>query len=163
MSGLAKFTSMKSYLPAPIASVTACGDAGSRHLGLLVVRGDVLGRRDHLAVLALERLLAPAVEEVRHVRVLLGLGAAELREPAREMTSGKMSANVSLREGDRQPEGGVVRRHARVASVEGRQPPGPRESVERGHREGPRELARAVGPEVEVERRVAGPDAVVVT
>ena len=54
-----------------------CGHAGRAHLGLLVVGSD-LCRRHQLAILARERLLASAVEEVGHVRVLLGFGGVEL-------------------------------------------------------------------------------------
>ena len=60
---------------------TASATPPRRHLRLLVVGRDVLRRREHLPLFAGERLLAPAVEEVRHVRVLLGLGAAKLRQP----------------------------------------------------------------------------------
>ena len=58
----------------------ACGEFGRTHLGLQVVRRH-LGRRDEDALLARERRLAAAVEEERHVRVLLRLGRAQLREP----------------------------------------------------------------------------------
>ena len=49
------------------------------HLGLEIVGGH-LGRLLHLAHLAGEGLLAAAVEEEGHVRVLLGLGHVELGE-----------------------------------------------------------------------------------
>ena len=61
------------------AARTASATAAARHLGLLVVGRDVAcGEGIILRSSPIERLLAPAVEEVRHVRVLLGLGAAKL-------------------------------------------------------------------------------------
>ena len=53
------------------------GDARGAHLGAQVVGGD-LGRGHEHAVLAGERRLAAAVEEIRHVSVLLRLGGVEL-------------------------------------------------------------------------------------
>ena len=67
--------------PLRTASATRPRDRGRAHLRLLVVGRHLLRRGQHLAVLALEGLLPPAVEEVGDVRVLLGLRAAELREP----------------------------------------------------------------------------------
>ena len=55
------------------------GHTGCTHFRLAVVRGN-LGRRHELAVLTLERWLAPAVEEIGDVRVLLRLGGVELPE-----------------------------------------------------------------------------------
>ena len=52
------------------------------HLGLKVV-GRHLGRSDQNAVFAGEFLLAAAVEEEGHVRILLRLGDAQLREAQR--------------------------------------------------------------------------------
>ena len=59
------------------------GDARGAHLGLEVVRGD-LWRRHQAAILAGPRSLAAAVEEVRHMGVLLGLGHVELAPAASE-------------------------------------------------------------------------------
>ena len=77
MSGLAKLATMKSYLTRLDRATSASVDAFRAHLGGEVVRRD-LGARNQLAVLARERRLAAAVEEVRHVGVLLGLGDVEL-------------------------------------------------------------------------------------
>ena len=54
------------------------GDLRDGHLRLLVVGGDVPRRRHEDAGLAGPLLLASAVEEVRDVSVLLGLGDVEL-------------------------------------------------------------------------------------
>ena len=52
---------------------------GGRHLRLQIVGRDLRARRAR-AILARERILAVIIEEERHVRVLFGLGAAELRD-----------------------------------------------------------------------------------
>ncbi len=54
------------------------GQFRRRHFRLQVVGRD-LRRRHHDAVLAGKRLLAAAVEEIRDVRIFLGLGGAQLR------------------------------------------------------------------------------------
>ena len=82
MSVFAKFTTMTSCFALASASTTRSVTRGRAHLGLEVVGRD-LRRRDEDALLALERLLAAAVEEERHVRVLLGLGDPELAHPER--------------------------------------------------------------------------------
>ena len=58
-------------------STMRVGHADGAHLGLEVVRRDLRARHEQ-AVLARPGRLAPAVEEVRHVGVLLGLGDVEL-------------------------------------------------------------------------------------
>ena len=58
----------------------AVGDRHRRHLGREVVGRDVAVRRHQPALLARERLFDAAVEEVGDVRVLLGLGGAQLRD-----------------------------------------------------------------------------------
>ena len=77
MSALAKFITMTSKSFLPIASITTFGDAFRAHLRLQIVRRD-LRRWHHLALFAGERLLVAAVEEVGDVRVLLGLGDAQV-------------------------------------------------------------------------------------
>ena len=64
--------------PAPALRERAGGLAGA-HLGLLVVGRHVARRVHELAFLARVLVLLAAVEEVGHVRVLLGLGHVELR------------------------------------------------------------------------------------
>ena len=85
------------------------------------------------------------------MRVLLGLGAAELLEPGARDDLGEDVRVRLLREGDGQAELAVVRRHAGVAAVEGGAAAGAGERVEVGDGQGARQLARAVGAEVEVE------------
>ena len=57
------------------------GGLARAHLRLVVVGRDVARGRHELAHLALVRVLLAAVEEVRHVRVLLGLRDVQLPEP----------------------------------------------------------------------------------
>ncbi len=136
-------------------------DAQRAHLGLEIVGGDVARGGDELAVLALEGLLPPAAEEVGHVRVLLGLGAAELAEPrAREELAEGVRDHL-LGEGDGEPEGGVVVGHGGVrALVEGAEVVAPlsQQRGDLGRQVAPGEhggeLAHAVGPEVEGEARL---------
>ncbi len=106
-------------------------------------------------------LLAPAVEEVRHVRVLLRLGAPELRETGARDDLGEDVRVGLLRERDRKAERAVVRRHARVATSERRAGTVARNASNVGEGESARQLARAVGAEVEVQGGVARADAVV--
>ena len=84
------------------------------HLGLKVV-GRHLGRSDQNAVFAGEFLLAAAVEEEGHVRILLRLGDAQLREAQRRDVLADRILHVLLVEQDVQPlEFGIVRGHAAV-------------------------------------------------
>ncbi len=64
----------------PVADLLdeAVGQLQRRHLRLVVVARDVARGGHHQPRLAGERLLAPAVEEVRHVGVLLGLRHVQL-------------------------------------------------------------------------------------
>ena len=59
----------------------ALGHLVGRHLRLVVVARHVARARDEDPRLARPRLLAPAVEEVGHVGVLLGLGDVQLPQP----------------------------------------------------------------------------------
>ena len=77
MSGFAKFATIRSYGVARDGLDQGVGDPGRAHLRLEVVRRD-LRARDQAAILAGQRRLASAVEEVRDVGVLLGLGDVEL-------------------------------------------------------------------------------------
>ncbi len=117
------------------------GRLARAHLGLEVVGRDVARRRRQLAHLALVRLLLPAVEEVRHVRVLLGLGDVELRAAG---------VRDDLRDGDR----GALRRKGdgeRPVLVVGRQRRVVRDRV--GQLRG--DLAHPVRAEVEGQDGVA--------
>ena len=125
-------------------------DGGRAHLRLLVVGRDVLGRRDHRALFPGERLLAAAVEEVGHVRVLLRLRAAKLREPGARDDLREDVGVERLGERDGEREALVVGGHAGVAAGE-RGGLLSREAVEGVERESARQLAGAVGAEVEVE------------
>ena len=96
-----------------------------RHLGLQVVARDVARRRDEDPRLALPLALLAAVEEVRHVRVLLGLRDVELPQrrapraprracsarPARRTRPGRGSrrGSASSSSGRPPPRGGAAR------------------------------------------------------
>ena len=114
MSGLAKLTSTKSYLPLRMADAAASATFGSLISGfssyVLTSRGDGI----ELPFLAGERLFAPAVEEVRDVRVLFGFGAAELRLAVPRQDLGKDVGVRLFGERDRQRKAAVVGRHADV-------------------------------------------------
>ena len=58
-----------------------CRRLARAHLRLVVVGRHVPRRVDQLAALARQRRLLAAVEEVRHMRVLLGLGHVQLLGP----------------------------------------------------------------------------------
>ena len=120
------------------------GRLARAHLGLVVVGRDVARRRRQLAHLALVRLLLPAVEEVRHVRVLLGLGDVELRAALARDDRPDGDRRPLRREGDRERPVLVVLGQRRVAVDD--------------LAELRRDLAHPVGPEVEGEDGVAGPD-----
>ena len=79
MSALAKLMIPKTGRVLAPSGDERVGGLARAHLGLLVVGRDVARGVDELAHLALVRLLLAAVEEVRHVRVLLGLGDVQLR------------------------------------------------------------------------------------
>ena len=92
---------MKSNLSLSIARTTASPTAAALICGfwsyVATSFGDGIISRSSPG----ERLLAPAVEEVRHVRVLLRLGAAELREAGARDDLGEDVVVVRLRERDR--------------------------------------------------------------
>ena len=80
MSALAKLMIANAKLAArPSARTKAVGRLARAHLRLVVVGRHVARRGHELAHLALVRVLLAAVEEVRHVRVLLRLGDVQLR------------------------------------------------------------------------------------
>src|SRR5207253_4783822 len=105
--------------------------------------------------LAGKRRLAAAVEEIRHVGVLLGLGAMELRQAAlgEDLGDGEDAlrwiGNVHRGEVD------LVLGHGN--EVEVTRPRLSRETGEVRLHQCPGELAGAVGPEVEEEDAVAVP------
>ncbi len=119
------------------------------HLGLFVVRLHVARRGNHLPVLALEGLFAAAVEEVRDVRVLLGLGAAELRLVVTREDLGEDVGGRLFGIGNGQGKPLVVRRHADVGGERRGCALGPREVREGRVGESLRDFAGAVAPEVE--------------
>ena len=118
------------------------GDLDSRHLRLEVVARDVARRGDEDPFLVVERLLAAAVEEVRHVRVLLRLGRVELADAVRAQHLGERPLDNVLGERDGEREAVAVARHRREVDAE--------------FAELLRELAPAVGAEVEEDRGVGG-------
>ena len=132
------------------------GDTGGAHLGALVVGGDVALRGDEQPLLPLVGGLEPAVEEVGHVGVLLGLGGTEHRLAAvGEHLRDDLGEHHGA-ERHRERKGLVVLRHRHQRH------PRPVRHVERvetlqGQR--PHQLAHAVGPEVDAENAVAGLDA----
>src|SRR5205085_2561241 len=128
----------------PVADLLgeAPGDLACGHLRLQVVARHVARRGHEDAPLARPLVLAPAVEEVRHVRVLLGLGDVQLADVVLREHLGERLGHVLLLEHDRAVEVVAVARHRR--------------HVEAGLEQTLRELAGAVGTEVEEDRRVAG-------
>jgi hypothetical protein len=132
-------------------------DGDRTHLGLQVVGRHVARRGDQDAILARERLLAPAVEEVGDVRVFLGLGDAQLASPRGCDELAEARAHSGRGENRRQPEGLVVFRerredcgsHARQRRHRVAELLGPHACERVG------ELARAIRAEVEEEHRVA--------
>ena len=115
MSALAKLMipNVGRVLP-PGVDERLCRLAGA-HLGLVVVGGHVARRGHQLAPLALERLLLAAAEEVRDVRVLLGLGHVQLALAARGDHPRQRHRRALGRERDRVVEVLLVLGHRRVA------------------------------------------------
>ena len=134
----------------------AVGERDGAHLGLQVVRRDVARRGHQQALLGGVLGLAPAVEEVGHVRVLLGLGGVQLRDPGRLQDVGQHRVGPQLAEGDGAGLAVVVPRHRRQRD-QGRRRAAV-EAVERRIGQGAAHLAGAVGPEVEEHELVAGGD-----
>ena len=132
----------------------ALPDLVRAHLGLEVVGGHGRRRDQDPRLPGVDRLL-PAVEEVRDVGVLFRLGDPEVRETRVGQRPREDVVEPLRREGRGKPERLVVDGHAGVG--EGK-PLGAREAVERLLRQRPGDLARAVGPEVEEDHRVAGGD-----
>ena len=96
----------------------AVGNLARGHLRLVVVARHVARRVDEDPILACERLLAAAVEEVRHVRVLLGLRRVELADAVRRQHLGERVLDDVLREGDREVEVVAVAGHRRQVDAE---------------------------------------------
>ena len=122
----------------------AC-DARGGHLGRVVVGGDIAPRGHQLPVLAVVAVLAPAVEEVRHVRVLLGLGDVQLAQAGSRQRVGQRARQRHVVEGDPRAQRLVVARH-RHQQAERRQ-------------QRVADLPRAVGTEVEEHEGIAARDA----
>ena len=121
------------------------------HLGLQVVGGH-LGAWHHAPVFAGERLLVAAVEEERHVRVLLRLRRAQLRQPRRGNDVAHQVVHRLRAERHRKRERVVVLRHGDDLH----QRPRPRvEPVEVGKRERAHGLAHAVAAEIEAHEGIA--------
>ena len=95
------------------------GDAGRGHLGREVVGSDLLGRNED-AVFAGERLFDASVEEVGNVRVLLGLGDAEVAQTSVGHDVGEEVFHRLGWDDDGKVEVFVVLRHADVVDVFGR-------------------------------------------
>ncbi len=131
------------------------GQLPRAHLGLQVVGRD-LGRRHQRALLTWKWDLLAAVEEIRDVRVLLGLRHPQLANslPAHHLPDGVAQGGVLEEHGVR--EGLVVGGHADQIGIE--RPAGPRERVEIGVRERPDDLPHAVRAEIEHEDRVPSGD-----
>ena len=96
------------------------------HLRRVVIRGDVLGALHHAALLAGEGLLFAAVEEIRHVRILLRLGDAHLREAGAAHDLAQRVGRALVGEGEREARRVLVARHRRDVDL------GPLGDVERG-------------------------------
>ena len=154
MSGFAKFATIRSYVVRLDRLDERVGHADGAHR-----RGEVVGRdlraRDEPAVLARMDRLDAAVEEVRDVRVLLGLRDVAL-PPARVGDRVGERADDLGRERDLGRQAGLVLGHRDDQEPRGRRAAGGRGPVEPGERravgEGMGQLARPVGPEVGVDR-----------
>ena len=134
-------------------------DLVGAHLGLEVVGRDLRGR-DEYAVLAGIRVLDAAVEEERDMRVLLGLGDAQLGHAHLAQILAKAVFHADARKGDEHVRHGRV--ILGVADV-GEREELALEAVERGVDERARDLAGAVGAVVEEDDRiVVGDHAVLV-
>jgi len=141
MSGFAKFTTQK-LIAVPHFVDDPRRDAFGGHLRLVVVAWDV-ARAWHQGVgLPWPRLLAAAVEEVRHVCVLLGLGDVQLLQPVLGNDLRQRVLDLHLAEHHVRVEVGRVAGHRR--------------HVETVVEEQPRQLAAAVGAKVEEDHGVAG-------
>ena len=134
------------------------GNLGSAHLRLQVVGSD-LGRSDEHALLALLGLLDAAVEEERHVGVLLGLGGVQLLQAIGGDNVGQDVLGERLGEGDLDVKRRVVLGHRhKVRKLDLLA----LKAVELLVREHASHLTSAVGTEVEEDGRVALVDALVV-
>ena len=129
------------------------GHVRSRHLGLLVVGGDFLRALRHAALFAGEGFLAVVVEEERHVRELLGLRGAILRDA---LLGDPLAEDVHHL-------GGLIEDHVRAEAllvvgqrgVEDLEQLGTREALEFRVDERAGDLARTVAAEVEEQHGVA--------
>ena len=122
------------------------------HLGLQVV-GRNLGRRHQHALLAGIGCLDSAVEEIGDVRVLLGLGNAQLPEPLPGDVFAETVADVLRQECRRQREVRAVAGQRAVVTEFGYV--ASRKTAEPGIGERARHLAGAVGAEIHEHHRVA--------
>ena len=132
----------------------AVGHRRCRHLGLQVIGRD-LGRGDEHAFLARHLALLAAVEEERHVGVLLGLGDAELAQPC--VGDERAEAVRHLLRGEHRP-GQAVQALGIAAHADGggeaHAPLAPK-AVEDGVEQRRHDLAGAVGPEIAHDQPVA--------
>ena len=123
------------------------GDLGRAHLGLEVVGRDLRRRHQDAVLAGIDRLDA-AVEEIGDVRVLLGLGDAQLRQAEAREVFAEAVRDRLRREGDRQARElvAVVRQADEAREL---RHAGARKAVEgRSASMRARHLPRAVGAEV---------------
>ena len=134
------------------------GNLGSAHLGLQIVGGNLGGSDEH-ALLALLGLLDAAVEEERHVSVLLGLGGVQLLQAIGGDNVGQDVLGERLGEGDLDVKRRIVLGHRhKVRKLDLLA----LKAVELLVREHAGHLTSAVGTEVEEDGRVALVDALIV-
>ena len=134
------------------------GNLGSAHLRLQIVGSDLGGSDEH-ALLALLGFLDAAVEEERHVGVLLGLGGVQLLQAIGGDNVGQNVLGERLGEGDLDVKRRVVLGHRhKVRKLDLLA----LKAVELLVREHASHLTSAVGTEVEEDGRVALVDALVV-
>jgi hypothetical protein len=136
------------------------GGLAGAHLGLLVVRRDVARAGHELAPLPFLRRLLAATEEVRHMRVLLGLGNVQLAAALARDDVRQRRLGMRRREGDRIGPALLVPGQRRVAAHDLAAAAIDFAEAGVGQRAG--DLAHAVGAEVERDDRIAGADARVV-
>ncbi len=157
MSGLAKLMIAKRKSSSCHAVTKAAVAARALISGLRSYVGTSRGDGDELAPLALLRALLAAAEEVRHVRVLLGLGDVQLAAAVRGDDARQRDRRAHRPEDDRiVAERPAVLGQRRVARDRRRPAAIDLGAGRLGQRT--RDLAHPVGPEVEGDDRVAGPD-----
>ena len=148
--GVGEVDDMGAELPVPERADRLLGDLRGAHLGVKVVRRSPPGRNED-PLLARIRLLDAAVEEVRDVGVLLGLGQAQIRDAPLGPDVREDACPGARRERGRQIELRLVFREADEVELRRLRP---RKVGKPGFGQRARDLPGAVRPEIEEHDRV---------